>query len=297
MMELLVKAWAGWTDYITQGKLMALFAGVLLFLWFGKKVGEKKAFVLYATVAGACCVVPVTATVLMAYQTKFYDYEWIWSAVPVTAVVAYGLTIFLTEGVREGKFGKKTTALCVVALCMVAIVLCGNLGEKKADSYSAYMKVLYPYNDGGREEVYRQQAYRAVEELRQVTGEGDVVLWAPIEVMEYAREADGGLRLLYGRNMWDESLNGYTYDVYEDALYELYLWIETVDGSMDLWSEELREDAAALPEDAACVKKARESGVNCVLLSGETPEEKVQLVAEIFGTKAQRIEEYWVIYE
>lgn len=296
MMELLQKAWAGWGDYITQGKLAALLLMVLLFLWFTKRTERQKRLIIYTTIAVACCIFPVTAAVLLGYQTRFYDYEWIWSVVPATAVTAYGMTIFLTDFLTKEGPERKVTKVSVALVCLSAIFLCGTLGAKKDDSYSAYMNVLYPYQNGGSEEMFRRQAYEAVEDIQRITGDGEVVLWAPIEVMEYAREADARIRLLYGRNMWDDSLGAYSYDTYDETLYNLYLWIETADGSLDLWSEQLREEAASLPEAEDCVKKARELGVNCVLLSLETDEETVQMVADIFGAKAQQTEEYWVIY-
>ena len=297
MMELLQKAWAGWGNYITQGKLVALFLAVILFLMFYKKGAGKRAFVWYAAVSGACCIFPVTAAFLMTYQTKFYDYEWIWSLVPLTALVAYGLTLLLTNVLQENKAAKKVTKVSVALLAVAAILLCGTIGERKEDGYSAYMEVLHPYGTDVQEAFYRERAYAVVEAVREIAGEADVMLWAPIEVMEYAREADGGLRLLYGRNMWDESLSGFSYDIYDKDLYDLYLWMETVDGSLDLWTESLREDAAELPDAETCVKKAKEAGVNCILLSNETDGEIVQMTAEILGATARQTEEYWVIYE
>ena len=297
MMQLLKAAWAGWVDVITQGKLIALFFAAVLFLWFGCKWVRKNSLLIYASIIAICCVIPVTAAVMMLYQTKFYDYEWIWSAVPVTAITAYALSLLLVKCNADAQKYKKGTGVAVLLLCVVTILLCGSMGKKKNDDYSAYMKVLYPYGTELAEENYRKQGYTAVESLREVVGDKDVLLWAPIEVMEYAREADAAIRLLYGRNMWDESLNAYAYDTYEDAVYELFLWMETVDSSMDLWTEQLRKDVSMLPPMKECVQMALDRGVNCILFSDITSVETVEAVADMMGGKVQQIEEYWVIYE
>lgn len=301
-MELLGNAWSGWVNYMTQGKLVALFITVLLYLWFGKKNEKSKPFVCYATVMAVCCIVPVTAVILMTYQTKFYDYEWIWSMVPMTVVIAYGLTDFLTEFCLEGKAGKKSTRIGVALLCLVMVLLCGSMGADKEDSAAAYVEMLraYGWETAEKEmsqEMLRRQAYDTLAELEELTGGKELLLWAPMGIMEYAREADSRIRLPYGRNMWDASLNGYSYDTYEDAVCGMYLWMEfqNITGN----EEHLLNlnGAEAIPTMEVSVGKAMELGVNCIMLPGKTDRETVQRVAEMFGGEVQQIEEYWVIYE
>ena len=112
MRELLRNAWLGWQNYTDDGKLAALLLAALLFLWLRNKKVSQKGFLSYAVLMTACCIFPVTAVLLMLYQTKFYDYQWIWSLVPVTPVIAWGITEFLTEeavvkGESAGKGPKK----------------------------------------------------------------------------------------------------------------------------------------------------------------------------------------------
>ena len=97
MAELLRNAWQGWFRVTDEGKLMALFMGSLLFLWIGYEREKQKQLLRYGIMMAICCVLPVTAVILMLYQTKFYDYEWIWSAVPVTVLTAYAGTKILSE--------------------------------------------------------------------------------------------------------------------------------------------------------------------------------------------------------
>ena len=77
MAELLRNAWQGWFRVTDEGKLMALFMGSLLFLWIGYEREKQKQLLRYGIMMAICCVLPVTAVILMLYQTKFYDYEWI----------------------------------------------------------------------------------------------------------------------------------------------------------------------------------------------------------------------------
>lgn len=294
MMELLGNAWAGWENFITQGKLAALLAVVLLYIWFYKRGGSKKGLVLYTTIAFVCCVFPVTAGMLMTYQTKFYDYEWIWSIIPLTVVIAFGLTCFFVDLYQEKNVPKKTMG-AVVVMCVAVILLCGSMGVKKDDGESAYLRVLYPY--GPVEEELRRQAYETIGRLNEIAGGEELVLWAPIEIMEYAREADAGIRLPYGRNLWDISLNGYSYDTYEPVIYDMYLWMEMQNATCDEEYLLMLTGAEEAPSAEKCIQKALELGVNCVLLPAETYSDTIQMIEEALGAKAQQIEEYWVIYE
>lgn len=296
MMELLGNAWNGWGNYITEGKLAALFIVVLLYFWFYKKNKSRNALVFYATIASVCCIFPITAAILMVYQTKFYDYEWIWSMVPMTAVIAYGMTVFLTEFGKEGKF-KKPTGIAVGGVCLAAILLCGSMGASKADSVSAYIKVLYSDESDVEEEILRRRAYDTVAKLKELAGDDELILWAPVEILEYAREADAGIRLVYGRNMWDASLNAYSYDTYDEAICNMYLWMELLNNGSDAESLLSAVGAETIPSTETCIQKALELGVNCVLLPKETESETIQTVVGIFGGEVQQTEEYWVIYE
>jgi len=296
-MELLEKAWAGWIGYITQGKLAALLFAVLLAWWFGKKSEEHKQLKLYTTVMSVCCVIPVTAALIMTYQTKFYDYEWIWSMVPVTGVIAYGLTAFLAEFCGEGSGRKKSVRGGVAVACLAVLLLCGSMGADKEDSVSVYAERLIRYGLVVDESAIRREVYNVVEEIGGLAGEEEVVLWAPLEVLEYAREVDAGIRFPYGRNMWDASLNAYSYDVYDEEIHDMYIWMEYQNFKGDeAWRKELTGDGE-MPSGDSCIQKALELGVNCIVLPKVTEETTVSRVAEALGGEVRQIEEYWVIYE
>lgn len=230
----------------------------LLFLWSGRRHGEQKVFLAYASAMTAACILPVTAALLMMYQTNYYEYRWIWSMVPVTAAVAYGTTVFLAEIWADAK--QTARALCASGLLLAAFLLCGSLGTRPADG----------------EAGPGQEVCQVVEALLERDPEG-FCLWAPREVMEYAREISARVRLPYGRDMWDASLVGYTYDTYDEGARAMYLWMEQGSGSL---------------EEAAAWALGRE--VDCILLPGDTAAELVRKMEEMSGAKAQPLGGYYL---
>ncbi len=239
-------AWMGWTKYTDAGKLVVLALAVLLYLgFFAKNRGSQKKMVRYGMVAATICICPVTAAVLMFYQTRFYDYQWIWSVVPLTALIALGGTVFLTDQWNEKKEKSTWVRNAFVTLASVTVVfLCGNLGESSVDVAQA------------RED--RVAAQVVLEEVRARYGE-DLCLWAPAEILEYAR-LEGNMELYYGRNMWDAALDAYSYETYSPEQKRLYQWMETLDD----WDIQI-----SIKEIQSNLEHAFADGVDCVLLPTE----------------------------
>lgn len=296
MAEYFQNAWTGWTGYTDNGKLPALLMAVLLFLWFGRKKREQMPLLVYASFMTLCCVLPVTAAILMLYQTKFYHYEWIWSLVPVTAVIAYGLTCAWTEYRAEnGRQWKKTVPLTLLLLAV--FLFCGSLGSTLWD------------RDSRREE--RRSAYALLERLSGRYSGERLCLWAPWEIMEYAREKDADILLPYGRNIRDGFLNAYSYDVYQEETVMLEQWMEhmstTGEADMEIalpredmtvpaWLTEKEESAAYIATLERCVEKALEQGVNCILIPGEASDEAVARMESALGTGAEELEGYYLFF-
>lgn len=309
MMELLGKAWQGWTDYIDDGKLPALLFAALFFLWLQgmkaeqkakQKVGqgteqeaERKTLLLYTTGAAVCCVLPLTAAVLMLYQTKFYDYEWIWSMVPLTAVAAWGGVAVLEEIWPKLGAGHWRKGLPGAALLLAAVLLCGSLGPPAWD-------------EGGQAER-RQHACDVIHRIKEIYPGETLCLWAPQEIMEYAREADGEILLPYGRNMWDMSLNGYSYDIYGQDRVDMYRWMEGLQGTASEtvpYAEGTAENGSGdgisrLSEISAarsCADYAVAAGVTCILLPESSDPQTVQELEKTLQVEAQKLEGYWIFY-
>ncbi len=270
MWEMIENARLGWLNYTDAGKLVALVIAAIIYLMMASGLkGPKGRLVSYAGVLTVLCICPVTAAVLMLYQTRFYDYQWIWSVVPVTAVIALGGTVFWTEQCKPGK-GWRTMLRNAIVTCasIVVLLLCGGLGEGSVDA--------------ARAEAERTHAEKILDEVQQACGE-DVCLWAPAKITEYAR-LEGDMKLLYGRNMWDAALNAYSYDTYSEEQQELYRWMEYLDDwEIDISVEEVED----------YVQRGFERGADCVLLPTEMSDwlkepESEELLLERLGSDSDR---------
>ncbi|MBQ4536016.1 MAG: hypothetical protein II994_00195 [Lachnospiraceae bacterium] len=294
MLEWMKNAWLGWQQYTEKGKVVALFLAVLLFLWFGQKWKEQRqvtgrTLFCYSVVMSLLSICPVTAATLMMYQTRFYDYQWIWSMVPVTMIIAWGGTIFLSDiWEKYRKTHVIGTALLTLGLAGI-LFLCGGLGQR----------------DGLRDaegEVVRRHAKEVLAEVTAYVQENNgalvnggahvsdgtsneavaVCLWAPQEIMEAARSYSGEIRLPYGRNMWDPALNAYVYETYDESLLTMYQWMNDTDELVPEAEliEELRPTKEAKEfwrtEGATCLKTALGEGVNSFLFPGDLDAEYVE---------------------
>lgn len=275
MRELIANAWTiGWQNYTKHGKLvLLLFVGLLLF-WFAWKEHRQRYhnLIVYTTVMAVACILPLTVALLMSYQTRFYDYQWIWNLVPSTIVSALAGSLLWSElteyyGRQKGKVWKCTG----IAIVLVAVIcLCGRIGLRSWDidnstaSLDETKEILALISEGEQQ--------------------GTIVLWAPREIMEYARIADGTVQLVYGRNMWDASLSTYSYDTYSESVIELYEWMSHV------------EKAGLGPEESGAVEyveNAINANVNHIILPGNTMPEILQEIQDALGIQAQTIPGYY----
>lgn len=271
MAELVRNAWAGWRSFAGAGKLPAALLISLLFLWIYYKRVKQKGLLIYTTAAVICCILPVTAALLELYQTRFYDYKWIWSLVPMTAVTGLAITLFLTDFLQEFSRGSRKRQATAAALLAAGLVLCGGMGSK-------------PWEGCGRQaEVQeRQKAEEILEELQERLQEKQICLWAPRELLEYARAYDASILLLYGRDMWDTDLTAYSYEAYPGGFRDLYLWMEAAPGT---------ETVPA----SYCAQTLAASEVNCILLPGDKPAETIQDFEDMLGVQAETLDEYYLM--
>ena len=168
--------------------------------------------------------------------------------VPVTAIIALGGTVFISEQCKTGKGWRMFFYNAIVTLASAAVLfLCGGLGAGSVD-------VVQAEND-------RVHAEYVLAQVRQQCGE-EVCLWAPADILEYAR-LDGKTELLYGRNMWDIALNAYSYDTYSEEEKELYQWMEHLDD----WAIEI-----SVEEVEEYVQRGFAAGAECILLPTEMSE-------------------------
>ncbi|MBR1771959.1 MAG: hypothetical protein IJ747_08005 [Lachnospiraceae bacterium] len=277
MLDRLHLAWQGLADWIDRGKLPALLLALLLYLVFGKKQrGPQGRLIWYGLVTVILCICPVTALLLMQYQTGFYDYIWIWSIVPVTALIAYGGVRFLAD---ERKAGTGYPALLrngfMLLLAVAVLVLSSGLGagawtERVSAGSGSAIGDVHTTDATAlalQEALARDRAQEVLAAVKANASTNDqICLWAPAEILEYVRALDGSITLLYGRNMWDIALNAYRYEVYPAETQQLYQWMEGLaDGTEQAVGEQLPEQLDA----------ASRLGVNCVILPRETDVQEV----------------------
>ncbi len=264
MTELIQNAWLGWQAYKESGRLIALFLLVLLVLWLWK-TGQEGSLRFYATVLAVLCICPVTAALLMQYQTRFYDYQWIWSYVPVTIVTAWG-AVLVADRIRSAYRGRERyKAYGLFVLLAAVFLLCGNFGnasgqwaEERADRDSAVQILTAVTESIATSENPHSEA---------------LCILGPRNVISEARRLDGGIRTVYGRDMWDLHLGAYSYDVYDDGTQQLYEWMNAVETSAG--DGEALASALEVPGD-----EIRKSGANCLIVPADVPKELVQAIEE-----------------
>ncbi len=306
MKELLNNALQGWGNYNYNGKYMALLFLVLLYFFLRKGRGERFWSVLltYTFLMILCCVFPVTAALLMCYQTRFYDYQWILNYVPITIVIALGATVFLED--RKKDAPKKRQTAGTVVLLVVLVILCGRMGQFIVNPQTEEVVFDAKTEAAQRESVREVLAAIAgnVENLADGTGEngvsvladsgasdGQICLWAPQEVMASARVQQPGIYLIYGRDMWDVALGAYTYETYGEAESMLYQWMHCAEIAGE-W-DALTEEGKVIPGQA-CMETAVAAGVNRILLPAVMQEDAVHMIEKALGVTAQKLEGYYL---
>ena len=266
MQEWSKRAAEGWQQYITAGKYAVLFlagAGFLLLSESladnGNKTGKtqsRKLFFCYALLSAFCVICPVTAALLMKYQTAYSDYADLFGLVPVTGILAAAAACILTK-----VSGKKRIA--AVAVCLLLLCLCGNLSRpvwRQIRTQSLQEGKGQKSIGEGNEECWIAAAAPALKE----NAVEEICLWAPEEILKDVRAKDAEICLIYGRNLWDQALNAWSYDSYDTAIRAMYEWME-------------REDYRAGKETTtACVRAALERGVNCMVLPRQQTSENAE---------------------
>lgn len=285
MLELLKNAWLGWFEYTDNGKYAVLLIVVLMFFWFRREACKEKILLVYTTVMTVCCIFPVSAALLMAYQTRFYDYEWVWNYVPVTLMIAYGAVIFiewLCEYYRQNGKGygrwNRYIPVGVTALVIILIFLNGSLGQAVPEAQA---------------DSIQQQRAEDILNMLVETAEGDeLCLWAPKEIMEYARTQRADIRLIYGRDMWEAALGAYSYETYSEDEQMLYQWMCNAEQT---GKENYKIDDDNVIKGAVCVKTAVKEGANRILLPDTMESKNVKTLAKRVKATVQTVEGYYLL--
>lgn len=281
MQELLTNAVNGWYRYTDSGKYAVLFLGAVVFLWFRARRLEKTGLsvLLYATVGAALAICPVTAVILMKYQTRFYDYEWVWSGVPVTLVIAWGMTEVYLELSRNHFKEKKWAPAGLAAVGLLLIWLCGSM---PGSGQGSGMQDRLLHSEG-------EQKAAAIVDIIAEKGNTEVIcLWAPRDILQYVRGISGEITLLYGRNMWEESLNAYAYDTYDEEMCGLYGWMEDLTAA-EAGTGEVTPAEVFGEEKEQYLMSALNRGVNCIVLPGQTADGMDGMLKPLISDKGLKV--------
>jgi len=156
----------------------------------------------------------------------------------------------------------------------VLLYLCGSLGK--------------PVFAAEEEKQERQYAYEVLEAIQELAGGETICLWAPQEIMEYTRAYDGDIYLVYGRNMWDDALMGYSYETYGDMEQSLYQWMESLQNAVGMVMKDF------LVGGVSCMEAAAELGVNYILLPGTVSPEQVRELEKATGLQSDMLEDHYI---
>lgn len=301
MMTLLQSALTGWTDYTQHGKFAALLLLALLYLGFelyGSRAGtgdSKKQIHLYVygVLVMLGCICPMTALILLKYQTAFYSYVWIWATVPQTALIAWAAADFLVKLLKERTMRNVLTVVILAGI----VFLSGNPVSEWRRSQTAQIPALTITS----QQTEELSAWEALEQLAVYNAQegktAEFSLWAPKEIMAAARAYSAGIQPVYGRSIWDASLGGYSYDTYETWQEDMYLWMSHLETTGEI--EYLRTDENAGEgrkiDFAACLDSAERVGIDYILLPGDLPEEAQKELQKAAGGNMQSFGGYFLI--
>lgn len=307
MMTLLQSALTGWTDYTQHGKFAALLLLAILYLGFvlygsGKEANAsgaekaRKRLYLYGALATFGCICPVTALILLKYQTAFYSYVWIWAAVPQTALIAWAATDFLCNLLKE-----KSLRNGMAALILLGILF---LGGNPVSEWTVAQTTQIPALTGMPGQQQGTPAREILEQLSVYNAEKgnsrEYSLWAPKEVIEAARAYSAEIHLVYGRSIWDASLGSYSYDTYETWQEDMYLWMSHLETTGE--TEYLRTDENTTTEAggrkidfAACLDSAGKAGIDYILLPEDLSEDVQKELQEAADGRLRSFGGYFLI--
>ena len=287
-MKALVEYWnltlSGFIQWMSVYKYLPLVIGILIYGYIFReryRSRVQRAFWLYGLISMTLFIIPVTGLFFLIYQTRFYDYGWGWSMVPLIGLLAAGVvelvfeqlkpgTIIAGEGLKE-KWVMPARMFAFLAAVAVFFML-GNQGKVQQVSENELQV---------RQESEEILQYMEEQELLQ-----DTILWGPKDILQYLRSHSGRVTLFYGRDMWDAKSGAYDYDIYDEMEIGCYNWIETISSELNLYLLEVQQAPEEVHEALATEEFLQEAvtrGANLIILPTEvTPwiERKIQFIAE-----------------
>ena len=207
-MSYMREALLGISEYFTANKLITVCFAILLYEFF---VHEKLSpFLKYVLATLLVLLFPVSAAVLLIYQPAIYDYGFLWTLMPVVAVIAYAGVRFLWDILPKAEAPGKGKYVIGAFAVLGILFLLGNRGCVQMVSM---------------EEAALRSGY---EQLGETFSE-DTMLWGPRDLMQWVRRKHGDVKLVYGLDMWDAAAAAYDGDAYAPELIAAYEWMLAVE--------------------------------------------------------------------
>lgn len=194
--------------------LLALFA---LFLIKDKNESREGWFAGFSLTAAALAVCPVTvwlAVMKIRMSENFWELLW---CIPAALTVSFAAAqICMLQKKGAGRLW--LAAGCAALILFSGSVLPGSILPEKIPAFSGGNTL--------RPDPELDRAIETAASQREALGT-DVVLLAPDDIMEKARAYDGGIRLLYGKDLWQTGLHTGVADEYSADLRILYEKMQT----------------------------------------------------------------------
>lgn len=194
--------------------LTALFLAGLIALWNQKFRGEQQHGYLfwYGTIALLVVISPVFLMLVSRFLPELTtDHMMLW-ILPVVPVI-------LITGVNAFPFCRtKKERILFLAAFLAIMLLAGTTAYTKNQNKIIENAEYIP--DSELEMIVK------VEEYRQQNGMGTVLLWAPQDIMQYARIYSGNIYLLYGKDLWLGSMDSQMHQIYEEWQRNAYVYME-----------------------------------------------------------------------
>lgn len=268
-------SYANWLEFNTQSKLLGVLAVALLFLWLGGDYKKHEGFFWLTGLSFALCLFPPTAYLLQLYQSLIYHGAWIYTLIPVIPMIGYAVVTFILEYTSDRQ-RKHLEKWAVVAAVLAILVL--SVGNTKED---------FVEENHNRQMKLTAEILDAAQELAGMSGLENLVLWAPEEILQYARIVKPEVALYYGRDMWEKGLEYFTDDRYTSECRQDYEWMKN---NADIYAVRQESDY----QGARRIHNALKGGVNCVILPVQSDVKIIRSIEIRFFKKAVQVEDYYI---
>ncbi|MBO6298369.1 MAG: hypothetical protein J6N53_05935 [Lachnospiraceae bacterium] len=205
--------------------LSALFLAGLLALWYAKNEQKKDTELLfrYALIVLLVIISPPYLYLVGRFFTGFaLDGMYLW-LLPLTPVM---LKVFSDAAVAARALSHRF----IFGLSAAALLLLAGTSSFQPESFQRVDNAYYI-----PEAELHTLEY--ISRIRNERGQEEILIWGPERLMEYARRYDGGLILVYGRDLWEGTPDPEMHQIYEDLDYNALLAMQNETLFLDIMGE------------------------------------------------------------